>query len=110
MTLKEQTSTAAKDQLILPPHVKTIIKDLTAQKLEAEKERITLRHKLALSDLEKEKYVTMLTVRERQCQEMKHETLQLQEMIKRQLMELHSGVTESEQNVQGGILRDFNAL
>lgn len=77
-----------------PAHVKTIIKELTAQKLEADKECVTLRHQLAVSDLEKEKYITLLAVRERQCKEIRDETQQLQEVIKKQLLEL--SITSAE--------------
>lgn len=71
-----------------PIHVKTIVKELTAQKLQAEKECVTLRHQLAVSDLEKEKYITLLSVRERQCKEIRDETQQLKNIIKKQLSEL----------------------
>lgn len=101
--LKSQLATAfSKTQHREPPaHVKTIIKELTAQKLEAEKDCVTLRHQLAVSDLEKEKYITLLAVRERQCKEIRDETQQLQEVIKKQLSEL--GTNNSEPNRQGKI-------
>lgn len=82
-----------------PSHVKTIVKELTAQKLEAEKDCVTLRHQLAISDLEKEKYVTLLAVRERQCKEIRDETQQLQDVIKRQLLELSGTNTDTHQGV-----------
>lgn len=88
----------AKSQYAEPPtHVKTIIKELTAQKLEADKECVTLRHQLAVSDLEKEKYITLLAVRERQCKEIRDETQQLQEVIKKQLLELGNTSAEPHQ-------------
>lgn len=81
-----------------PAHVKTIIKELTAQKLEAEKDCVTLRHQLAISDLEKEKYITLLAVRERQCKEIRDETQQLQDIIKKQLLELNNTAAEPHQS------------
>lgn len=82
-----------------PAHVKSIIKELTAQKLEAEKDCVTLRHQLAISDLEKEKYLTLLAVRERQCKEIRDETKQLQDIIKKQLLELSISNAEPHQGM-----------
>lgn len=70
--------------------LKNLIKELRAQKLEQEQECVKLRHELTLAEMEKEKYIAMLHVRERQFNEIRTEMRQLQEVVKEQLLEIQN--------------------
>ncbi|CAH1122878.1 unnamed protein product [Ceutorhynchus assimilis] len=51
---------------------------------------LKLEHKLRLCAIEKEKYLAILEVRDRQIYEIRHEMTQLQESVNEQLIELHN--------------------
>lgn len=70
--------------------LKNLIKELRAQKIESEQECVKLRHQLTLAEMEKEKHVAMLGVRERQFNEIRSEMRQLQEVVNEQLLEIQN--------------------
>ncbi|KAK5640005.1 hypothetical protein RI129_010816 [Pyrocoelia pectoralis] len=71
------------------------IEELQMQKANLDVENINLRHKLATSDIEKEKHVTLLNIRDRQISEILNEIDSLQRIIKEQLMQLQKVQTVS---------------
>lgn len=68
--------------------MKALLQELRSQKLTAEQETLNIKHHVTLLDLEKEKYKTLLDVREKQMQEIRSELNQLQEVVNHQLTEL----------------------
>lgn len=68
--------------------LRTQIEELQMQKAKLEVENINLRHKLATSDIEKEKHVTLLNMRDRQISDILKEIDSLQTIIKEQLIQL----------------------
>ncbi|KAJ8915817.1 hypothetical protein NQ315_004629 [Exocentrus adspersus] len=73
-----------------PPEIKTLINELKSSKSTMEHECAKLKHQLRLCAIEKEKYVAVLAVRDRQISEIRNEMTQLQEVVNEQLMELHN--------------------
>ncbi|KAG5877213.1 hypothetical protein JTB14_001261 [Gonioctena quinquepunctata] len=72
-------------------NLKSQITELKSDKSAIEQECAKMKHQVALSALEKEKYVTVLALRDKQISEIRTEMTQLQEVVNEQLMELHNG-------------------
>lgn len=72
------------------PEVKSLMTELKNSKAAVEQECSKLKHQLRLCGIEKEKYVAVLAVRDRQINEIRNEMTQLQEVVNEQLMELHN--------------------
>ncbi|KAF7268291.1 hypothetical protein GWI33_018559 [Rhynchophorus ferrugineus] len=70
--------------------VKIILTELKQSKSTLEQECVKLKHQLRLCAIEKEKYLAILAVRDRQIHEIRNEMTQLQEVVNNQLVELHS--------------------
>lgn len=70
--------------------LRVLIKEMKKNKSDTDAELMKLRHQLKLSEIEKEKYMAVLAVRDRQINEIRNEMSQLQEVVNEQLMELHS--------------------
>lgn len=75
--------------------MKTQIIEMKNAKSQLEQECAKLKHQLRLSVIEKEKYVAILAVRDRQINEIRQEMTQLQEVVNEQLMELHNTAVRS---------------
>uniref|UniRef100_A0A1Y1LWY7 Uncharacterized protein n=1 Tax=Photinus pyralis TaxID=7054 RepID=A0A1Y1LWY7_PHOPY len=71
-----------------PNELKVRIEDLLRQRVELEHENIGLRHRLTTVDIEREKFVTLLGMRDRQINEILSEIDALQEIVREQLLEL----------------------
>nr|CAI5818916.1 unnamed protein product [Callosobruchus analis] len=60
-----------------------------------EQELCKVKHQLRLNTIEKEKYVAILSVRDKQINEIRNEMTQLQEVVNEQLLELHNSAFQS---------------
>nr|CAH7756243.1 unnamed protein product [Callosobruchus chinensis] len=60
-----------------------------------EQQLCKVKHQLRLNTIEKEKYVAILSVRDKQINEIRNEMTQLQEVVNEQLLELHSSAFQS---------------
>ncbi|KAL1518387.1 hypothetical protein ABEB36_002018 [Hypothenemus hampei] len=72
-----------------------VIAELKKSKLNLERENKKLEHQLRLCAIEKEKYLAILAVRDRQIYEIRNEMTQLQQSVNEQLVELHNYATAS---------------
>ncbi|CAH1972604.1 unnamed protein product [Acanthoscelides obtectus] len=63
-----------------------------------EQELCKVKHQLRLNTIEKEKYIAILSVRDKQINEIRNEMTQLQEVVNQQLMELHNNAFHSIPN------------
>ncbi|XP_018574192.1 uncharacterized protein LOC108913180 [Anoplophora glabripennis] len=72
------------------PEVKSLMSELKNSKAAVEQECSKVKHQLRLCAIEKEKYIAVLAVRDRQISEIRNEMTQLQEVVNEQLMELHN--------------------
>ncbi|KAK9876164.1 hypothetical protein WA026_011280 [Henosepilachna vigintioctopunctata] len=70
--------------------LKNVTHELKQIQIKAEQECTKLRHQLALANMEKEKYIAILTVRDRQISEIRSEMSQLQDVVNEQLMDIHN--------------------
>lgn len=70
--------------------LKTVTQELKQVQLKAEQECTKLKHQLALANMEKEKYIAILTVRDKQISEIRSEMSQLQDVVNEQLMDIHN--------------------
>lgn len=70
--------------------LKVRIEDLLRQRVELEHENIGLRHRLTTADMEKEKFVTLLSMRDRQINDILLEIDALQGIVREQLLELQN--------------------
>lgn len=77
------------------PDLQLAIMDLKKSKLGLERENQRLEHQLRLRDIEKEKLLAILAVRDRQIYEIRHEMTQLQQSVNEQLVELHNYATSA---------------
>lgn len=94
--------------------LKSLVQDLRKQKTEAEDQVALLNHQLTLISMEKEKYVAILSARDRQIKEIRCEMSQLQEVVNEQLVELQNApcsVPSSTSNMTSKVnsLKHFNA-
>nr|XP_023025294.1 spindle assembly checkpoint component mad1-like [Leptinotarsa decemlineata] len=101
-TKREIQSVDALDKL------KAQIDDLKKEKNAIELECNKLRHQVALSALEKEKYVTVLALRDKQINEIRTEMTQLQEVVNEQLTELHNGPFQTLPNKKESDKEDYS--
>ncbi|GJQ83714.1 hypothetical protein Trydic_g20593 [Trypoxylus dichotomus] len=90
--LKAQLET---QQNVPTTELKTILQDLRKQKVEADEQIALLNHQLTLISMEKEKYVAILSARDRQIKEIRSEMTQLQEVVNEQLVELQAAPCSS---------------
>ncbi|VEN57019.1 unnamed protein product [Callosobruchus maculatus] len=60
-----------------------------------EQELCKVKHQLRLNTIEKEKYIAILSVRDKQINEIRNEMTQLQEVVNEQLLELHNSAFQS---------------
>lgn len=84
--------------------MKQQIADLNHSKIQLEQECAKLKHQIRLSTIEREKYVAVLAVRDRQIHEIRREMSQLQDVVNDQLLELQNNVfklTPSNANFAG---------
>ncbi|KAL3287921.1 hypothetical protein HHI36_002377 [Cryptolaemus montrouzieri] len=70
--------------------LKNATQELKQVQMKAEQEYTKLKHQLALANMEKEKYIAILTVRDRQISEIRSEMSQLQDVVNEQLMDIHN--------------------
>lgn len=77
------------------PDLQHIVTELKKSKLQLERDNQKLEHQLRLCAIEKEKYLAILEVRDRQIYEIRSEMTQLQESVNEQLVELHNYATTS---------------
>ncbi|CAH0546134.1 unnamed protein product [Brassicogethes aeneus] len=76
--------------------LKFTVKEMKKCKIDSDNEILKLKHQLKLSEIEKEKYMAVLAVRDRQINEIRNEMSQLQEVVNDQLMELHNSAFSNE--------------
>ncbi|CAH1119906.1 unnamed protein product [Phaedon cochleariae] len=72
--------------------LKSRLSTLKTEKSNFETECTKLKHQLKLSALEKEKYVAVLALRDRQINEIRNEMTHLQEVVNEQLLELQNNM------------------
>lgn len=77
------------------PDLQLTVTELKKSKLQLERDNQKLEHQLRLCAIEKEKYLAILAVRDRQIYEIRSEMTQLQESVNEQLVELHNYATTS---------------
>ncbi|KAH1003775.1 uncharacterized protein LOC125505469 [Dendroctonus ponderosae] len=77
------------------PDLQQPMMDLKKSKLNLERENQKLEHQLRLRDIEKEKLLAILAVRDRQIYEIRNEMTQLQQSVNEQLVELHNYATSA---------------
>lgn len=77
------------------PDLQLTVTELKKSKLQLERDNQKLEHQLRLCAIEKEKYLAILAVRDRQIYEIRGEMTQLQESVNEQLVELHNYATSS---------------
>lgn len=70
--------------------LKTVTQELKQVQVKAEQECSKLKHQLTLANMEKEKYIAILTVRDKQISEIRSEMSQLQDVVNEQLMDIHN--------------------
>ncbi|KAF5272726.1 hypothetical protein FQA39_LY07753 [Lamprigera yunnana] len=87
--------------------LKTLVQDLQEQKMNVDRDNINLRHKLTSSDMEREKYITLLNMRDKQISEILNEMNCLQEVVSEQLVELQKGPVISTASSQSTVLENF---
>lgn len=75
--------------------LKALVQDLRKQKSEADEQIALLNHQMTLISMEKEKYVAILSARDRQIKEIRSEMTQLQEVVNEQLVELQNAPCSS---------------
>lgn len=91
-----------------------MIQDLRKQKCESDEQIALLNHQLTLVSMEKEKYIAILSARDRQIKEIRSEMSQLQEVVNEQLVELQnapcSSIPSSISNMTSKtvIVKNFN--
>ncbi|KAF5287322.1 hypothetical protein FQR65_LT02195 [Abscondita terminalis] len=83
------------------------LQDLQAQKIALEQDNITLRHKLTTADMEKERYVTLLNMRDRHINEILNEMISLQEVVSEQLVQLQKTPAFSTPSSQSTIIENY---
>jgi len=86
----ERLETKVQETHSTKTEIKTIVGELKKSKLNLEQECVKLKHQLRLCAIEKEKYVAVLGVRDRQIQEIRNEMTQLQEVVNEQLINMHN--------------------
>nr|XP_022920301.1 uncharacterized protein LOC111428834 isoform X2 [Onthophagus taurus] len=82
--------------------LKTVVQELRKQKTLADEQIALLNHNLTLTTMEKEKFVAILSARDRQIKEIRGEMSQLQEVVNEQLADLQnspSSITSSITNI-----------
>ncbi|KAK4872565.1 hypothetical protein RN001_014594 [Aquatica leii] len=86
------------------------VQDLQSQKISLEQENISLRHKLATSNMEREKYTTLLSIRDRHIHEIVNEMNCLQEVVSEQLVQLQKAPLISAPSSQSTLLDNYTSL
>ncbi|XP_044744120.1 myosin-1-like [Coccinella septempunctata] len=92
--------------------LKTVTQELKQVQMKADQECSKLKHQLALANMEKEKYIAILTVRDKQISEIRSEMSQLQDVVNEQLMDIHNNAltelpsTNSLETENAWIMRD----
>lgn len=64
------------------------LQNMQMEKSRVEQENLNIRHKLMLANMEKEKFIAILNVRDRQVNDIRNEMSQLQDVVNEQLQEL----------------------
>ena len=90
LTIKKLKAQIESEQTPSAQELRTLIQELRKQKLDGDEQITILNHQVTLANMEKEKYVALLSARERQIKEMHAEMNDLQEAVQIQLTELQN--------------------
>ncbi|KRT80781.1 hypothetical protein AMK59_5646, partial [Oryctes borbonicus] len=93
--LKKVKAQLETQQNLPTTELKAMLEDLRNQKSESDEQIALLNHQLTLISMEKEKYVAILSARDRQIKEIRAEMTQLQEVVNEQLVELQAAPCSS---------------
>ncbi|KAF2880952.1 hypothetical protein ILUMI_25233 [Ignelater luminosus] len=84
--------------------LRSLVQQLQQEKTNIEQENMSLKHQLTISNMEKEKYIAILSVRDRQINEIRTEMTQLQDVVNEQLFELQKSPFVSSPSSQSTIV------
>lgn len=95
------------EQGVQVQELKSLMQQLQLEKTNVEQENVSLKHQLTISNMEKEKYIAILNVRDRQISEIRMEMTQLQDVVNEQLFELQKSPFASSPSSQSTIIGKY---